>query len=71
MADTSVEVKGGGEGDGPVKTAKQLKKEAQKREKMEKFLAKKAKEEGNAQKVAAKVSFLLLFTPQTSHQSDL
>ena len=33
------------EGGEPVKTAKQLKKEAQKREKMEKFLAKKNKTE--------------------------
>jgi len=37
----------------PVKTAKQLKKEAQKKEKMEKFLAKKNKEEG---KKSSKVS---------------
>ena len=37
-------------GDPPVKTAKQLKKEAQKREKMEKFLAKQAKAGDNQQK---------------------
>ena len=35
------------EGEQPVKTAKQLKKEAQKREKKEKFLAKQAKKDEN------------------------
>lgn len=42
------------EGDQPVKTAKQLKKEAQKKEKMEKFLAKQSKkEEASTSKVCA------------------
>ena len=43
MADQSAG-KGPGEGDQPVKTAKQLKKDAEKKEKMEKFLAKQAKQ---------------------------
>ena len=41
------------EGDQPVKTEKQLKKEAQKREKMEKFLAKQAKKGDTTQKASS------------------
>ncbi len=62
MADAAQE--SGSPGEEPVKSAKQLKKEAQKKEKMEKFMAKKKMEEN---KKTAKVDFNLPIDIFTVH----